>query len=395
MDIFAESTIAGIRLKNRIIRSATHEGMADTEGRPLNERGELYLRLAKGGVGAIITGFTGIMKSGKGAFNMCMFDRDEFIDDYMKINELLRPYSVPLILQVVHCGTKTSRDISGEDVVAPSKFRNKLYGSIARELDEYEIGTVIDSFVKAIVRSKKAGFAGVQLHVAHGYLLNQFLSPYINRRRDRWGGSLENRFRIIRKIIEKAREETGAYPLIAKISSYDGDKNGVKIDEGVKISEFLQKAGVDAIEVSCGGIDDGFNSVRSEKIPLEGITSFIPMFRDMPAFKKKFLSLIAPLILKRHQPLFNYNVSAAGMIKRSIDIPVIAVGGIRKLGDIKSILEKGDADYVSMARPFIIEPDIVEKFRTGKQTESRCINCGYCLFGVMGNRLKCYYGRIR
>jgi len=394
MDIFKESSIAGIKLKNRIIRSATHEGMADSEGRPLSELGKLYVRLAKGGAGAIITGFTGIQKSGKGAYNMCIIDSDESVDGYMKINEQLRPYGVPLIMQLVHCGAKTNRDITGEDVVAPSKFKNKLYGSTARALDEDEIEALIDSFVKAIVRSKKAGFAGVQLHIAHGYLLSQFLSPYINRRRDRWGGSLENRFRIVREIIGRAREKAGSYPLFAKISSYDGDKNGVKIEEGVRISELLQQAGIDALEVSCGGVDDGFNTVRSEKMPVEAITSLVPRFRDMPALKKKFFSLAAPLILKKHQPVLNYNISAARMVKQSVDIPVIAVGGIRKLDDIRLILDSGDADYISMARPFIIEPDIVEKFRTGKQLESRCLNCGYCLFGVFENRLKCYYGRI-
>jgi len=395
MEIFKESKIAGIKLKNRIIRSATHEGFADTGGKPLGQLEDLYLKLAKGGAGAIITGFTGVQQNGKGASNMRLIDKDEYIDDYKKLNDKLKKTGVPVIMQLVHCGANSNRSISGEDTVAPSEFKNKLYRSTAKELDEDGIETVISSFVKAIIRSKKSGFAGVQLHAAHGYLLSQFLSSYVNKRKDRWGGSLENRFRIIGEIISRAREHVGAYPIFAKISAYDADRKGVRIDEGIRIAGLFQAAGIDCIEVSCGGIGDGVIAVRTDKVPVEALLNFLPGMRNLPPLKKKIYEKLIPLLYKKHSPVFNYNVSAAEAIKKNVDVPVIAVGGIRNLKDIQSVLDQGKADYIAMSRPFIIEPDIVNKFSEGRQTESKCINCGYCLFGVMGNTLRCYKGRIK
>lgn len=395
MDIFGSSSIAGIKLKNRIIRSATHEGHSDSEGRPMQGLTDLYKRLAKGGAGAIITGLTGIQRNGKCTYNMRFIDDDRFIDDYGKLNAELKGSGTPIIMQLVHCGARSSRAIAGVDPVAPSRFRDAMYGSVARELGEKEIEEIIDSFVRAVVRAKKSGFDGVQLHAAHGYLLFEFLSRHVNKRRDRWGGPLENRFRILSEIFERSRAEVGAYPILVKLSAYDGDRNGMRIDEGVRVAAMLQSAGADAIEVSCGGLDDGINTIRSEKLPLDAIMSFVPMFRGMPPFKKKIFRAMAPLMLKRHSPVFTYNVPAAEAIKKNVDIPVIAVGGIRSMPQIHDILDNGRADYVSMSRPFIIEPDIVNRFREGKQEESRCINCGYCLFGVMTSDLKCYRGKIR
>ncbi len=287
MKVFEETTIAGIKIKNRIFRSATHEGMCDLEGYPTDKLQQLYIRLAKGGVGAIITGYVSVQKNGRTMINQRMFDNDKYIDAYRKITDNVREYNTPIINQIAHSGSQTSPKITGEEVVAPSRFKNKTYNSIAREMTESEIEGIIDSFVNCIERSQKSGFTGVQLHCAHGYLLSQFLSPYTNKRKDKWGGSTENRFRIIFEIIKKARDRVGIYPILAKFSAHDADPKGINIEEAKKIAELFQKSGVDAIEVSCGGISDGMNAMRVPAIPKEAILELTPWFNNASSLKKK------------------------------------------------------------------------------------------------------------
>jgi 2,4-dienoyl-CoA reductase-like NADH-dependent reductase (Old Yellow Enzyme family) len=394
INIFENTSIAGMILKNRIIRSATHEGMGEADGSPMDKLTDLYIKLAKGGAGAIITGYAGVQKNGRTLRNMRMLDNDKFIDDYKKLNLRVAEYGVPVIAQIAHGGGQTTKKVIEEQPLAPSKKRYSLFSTLAKELTEDEIEHIIESFVLAVARSKEAGFSAAELHAGHGYLLHSFLSPHLNCRRDRWGGNTVNRFRIISEIISRSREKSGNYPILAKLSAYDGDSNGISLDEGARIAELFQKAGLDALEVSCGGADDGFHCVRVTKIPVEAAFSLAPWMKHYSMPKKAILKLLLPLVMKRHTPLFNYNVSAAELIKKYVGIPVIVVGGIRKLQDIESIINNGSADYVSMSRPFIIEPDIVNKFKSGQQTESRCINCGYCLLGVTGGTLRCYYGKI-
>jgi 2,4-dienoyl-CoA reductase-like NADH-dependent reductase (Old Yellow Enzyme family) len=392
--VFEESSIAGMKLKNRIIRSATHEGLGDEDGRPMPGLGEIYADLAKGGVGAIITGFIGVQKKGRALQNMRMLDRDELVDAYQAITARVKAAGVPIIAQLAHGGGQINRMVIGERPVAPSQKFYPVMMSSARALTEQEIDEIVDAFAAAVERAYKAGFSGVQLHAAHGFLLHQFLSPHSNMRGDRWGGSTENRFRILAEIIHRARVRVGDFPILVKVSAYDGDKKGVRIEEGLRIAELIQKNGFDALEVSCGGSEDGFNAVRVKKIPTSAMIALVPWFRSLSGPKKIVLRTLLPLMIRRPVPLLNYNVEAAARIKGEVDLPVIVLGGIRRIADIEQIISGDKADYVAMARPFIIEPDIANRFRTGMQKESRCINCGYCLMGVTGSKLRCYYGKI-
>ncbi len=279
--------------------------------------------------------------------------------------------------------------------VAPSPYKWPLNLQYARTLAEEEIEEIIGSFVRAIIRAKEAHFQAVQLHAAHAYLLWEFLSPRMNRRVDGWGGTTENRFRIIKEIVERARDKVGNYPILVKHSAYDYEKNGINLDEGVRIAELMQKAGIDAIEVSSGGILAMPSPVRWPRIPIDAMMEYVSQLKALPGYKKLLVRTAYKLRRNEYPPLQNYNVPAAEKIKRNVDVPVIVVGGIRRLSDIEDIIINNRSDFVSLCRPFIIEPNIVRKLKSGEQVESRCINCGYCLFGVMSNSLRCYYGKLR
>ncbi len=392
--VFENSSIGPIKMKNRILRSATHEGLSDEMGGPLPDLAAMYEGLARGGAGAIITGYFGVQANGRTMKNMKMIDRDDFNESYKNINAMAGKHGVPIIAQIAHGGGQVSKDVNRKEAVAPSAIKYPLFGRTARELTEPEIDEIIQSFVAATVRAQKAGFAGVQIHAASGWLLSSFLSPAMNRRTDRWGGTTENRFRIMAEIIDRARDSVGSYPILVKFSAYDFDKGGIRIEEGIRIAELLQKSGYDAIETTCGGSADGMTGVRAAHLPIEAYLNLIPWFKAMPPVKKIMFRLMAPFVIKQHAPLFNYNVDAAAEIRKRVDVPVIAVGGIHRLKDIESIISEKKADYVALSRPFIIEPDIVNKFRSGAQAESRCINCGFCLIGSVSKPVRCYHGTI-
>ena len=387
--------LKGVKLPCRIVRSATHEGMADENGYPTEQLAKLYERYAKGGVGLIITGYMGISQQGKcPLYNMTMINSDELIPAWHEICDRVHAAGAPIFAQIAHSGRQTRKIITGERTVAPSRIRDFLYWENApHKLSEKEIHKITDDFADAALRVKNAGFDGVQLHCAHGYLLHGFLSPHTNKRRDKWGGSAENRFRIVAEIIEKARSKVGDFPIIVKISASEKDRDGIKPEIAVETARLLEKAGVDGIEVSCGRASEGFNMSRGGfPYPIMCTDNF--RFEMFPKAVWPLAKPFMKLLFKSPQPLFNYNVDAAEMIKKAVRIPVIVCGGIRTTVDIANILNGGKADFVSLSRPFILEPNLVNKFKDGKQTAARCINCNYCLMGAERRPLRCYYGQL-
>ncbi|MCK9419389.1 MAG: NADH:flavin oxidoreductase [Nitrospirae bacterium] len=390
--VFEPWSIGTLTLKNRIIRSATHEGMANPDGSPTEHLLKNYRKLAAGGVGAIITGYVSVMQNGKTFRNMRMFDSDLYIDIYRSINEQLRQYDTPVILQIAHGGYGANAKVSGQAVIGPSFRKKNEHGDVCKEASDADIESIIDAFVCATVRAKAAGFAGIQFHAAHGYLLSEFISEKLNKRRDKWGGPIENRLRIVTEILNRARQETGTFPLLVKISGHDQTGRDITETDTIAMARLLQNSSCDALEVSCG-YGDFMNTIRVARIPIDAILGLMPAYRDKPAYQKLLFRLLAPFLLKTHKPILNYNLRTAELIKKQVSIPVFVVGGIRHLKDIRAIISEKDLDGVSLSRPFIIEPSLVEKFQKGQES-SKCINCGYCLIGAVDNPLKCYYGKV-
>lgn len=395
--IFEPKTIGGIRLRNACIRSATHEGLADDQGRPTDRLAQKYRQLAKGGIGAIITGYAGIQQNGKSPFyHMLMIDRDEYVPAHAKLVQSVHEYGTPILLQIAHCGRETRSKITGQPTVAPSAIRSKEYNEdIPHALTEPEIMEIIDNFGKAIVRAQRAGFDGVQLHLAHGYLLAQFLSPHANRRTDGWGGNTENRFRIVRRILTQARAQVGRFPIWVKLNAHDGQKNGMRVEEAIAVARLLEEARCSAIEVSCGGPEDGAYTARNPKNPAEALLAYHFKWKHTPTLFRPIVRLAADLILPPARPLTKYNVPAAQAIKAEVSIPVIVVGGLHSLDDISDVLRQQQADAVALCRPLIIEPNLIDKFKEGRQAASRCLMCNFCGVAQQVQSLQCYYGKVK
>ncbi len=395
--LFEKSEISGITLQNRIIRSATHDGLADVNGAPSNELIKKYEHLAKNETGCIITGYAAVSRNGVSPYpRMMKIYDDSVIEKYKEMTDAIHRYAAPVILQIAHCGRQTSSKAIGLQKVAPSNVLHAFYPDKAKELTDDEIHGIINDFVNAAVRAEKAGFDGVQLHGGHGYLLHDFLSPYGNRRKDSWGGTLENRCRIVELIIKGIKEKT-KLPVWIKLSAEDNRKNGMNIESSVEICKRLEKAGCDCIEVSCGTVQDGMNTMRSKLMPMDAVFKYREPCASFPKLLNKIAlpaaNLINPLI-KQPSPLENFNIENAEIIKKNVSIPIIAVGGIHKLDDMESIVNSGKADYISMCRPFICEPDLAKKLKNG-QKEAKCIMCNYCGLVIEKEPTRCLYGRIK
>lgn len=395
--MFEPVHIGGMALRNRFIRSATHEGMGDANGAPLESLEKLYVRLARGGVGAIVTGYAGVLPQGKSNFpGMLMIHDNALVPAYRKLVDAVHREGAPLILQIAHCGRQTRSVATGMCTVAPSPVRDRFYSEeLPRELTEEGIGEIIEAFVRAAERAQAAGFDGVQLHMAHGYLLAQFLSGNSNRRRDRWGGSLENRFRIVSEIMAGIRKRLGDYPVLAKINGFDGMPRGMRPDESVQVARMLEAAGCCAVEVSSGTIGEGLSIMRGPKLPMEAVLEANFKFASVPKVLKPVISRVLPLFAPSSpEPLKGYNLDAAKAIRSAVSIPVIVVGGLHTLEDASKAVGNGTADFVSMSRPFIIEPSIVKKYEEGTQADSRCTMCNYCTIMIEKEPLRCWNGRL-
>lgn len=395
--IFESVKIGNIEVKNRILRSATHDGMAGKNGEPTDELIRKYENLAKNEVGCIITGYAAVSKNGVSPYpNMLKIFDDEVINDYKKLTDAVHKHNTPIILQLAHCGRQTSSKAIGMQKVAPSNVLHTFYPDKSKELNSSEIYQIIDDFVASAIRAEKAGFDGIQLHGGHGYLLHDFMSPYGNRRNDEWGATLENRCKIVELIIKGIKEKTNL-PVWIKLSAEDNRKNGMRIETSVEICKRLEKAGCDAIEVSCGTVQDGMNTMRSKVMPMDAVFKYREPVASFPKVIKKVslvgANLVNPLI-KQPTPLENFNVDNASKIKKAVSIPVIVVGGIHKLCDMEQIVKGKKADFVSMCRPFICEPNLAKKLKDGTQTEAKCIMCNYCGLVIEKGKTKCLYGKI-
>ncbi len=387
--VFEPIELAGITFPNRIIRSATYEGMSDENGNPTEILLKKYTALAKGGVGGIITGFIGVHQQGKSGNFMSMINESEHIGAHSKLTSAIHKFGTPVIAQLNHCGGQTKEKLTGMEVIAPSKIADYK----ARMMTEDEITDVIHSFVQGIKNAKDSGYDGVQLHMAHGYLLSEFVSPRMNRRSDRWGGSTENRFRIVKEIIALARKEVGNYPIIVKMNGYETLKEGMTIEESVKIAKLLEQVGCNGIEVSNGTTKAGMATMRGQ-VPWKLIIAQNKKLDRMPRFLKNLMGAVIEKSVPQPQPGSLYNLDAAMAIKEAVNIPVIVVGGITNLEQIDDIINNNKCDAVSLSRPFILEPDIVGKFKTGKQTRAKCIQCNFCIIGLESGSLRCFYGKL-
>jgi 2,4-dienoyl-CoA reductase-like NADH-dependent reductase (Old Yellow Enzyme family) len=359
-DLFEETVINNMILKNRFVRSATWEGMAGEDGSCTQQLTDLMVQLAKGGVGLIITGHTYVLPVGQAGPRQLGIHKDELVTGLRAMTDAVHREDGKIVLQLAHAGCQANAGLSGTEPVSPSVFQ--VDGKpVCREITHEDITETVRAFRDAAGRAKMAGFDGVQIHSAHGYLLSQFLSPFFNKRSDAYGGSLENRSRFLVETYRAIRDTVGNnYPVIIKINSEDFLENGFTVKEMIEVAGMLEREGIDAIEMSGGtGVSD-----------------------------KKFIPVRTGICDSQEKEVF-YS-EAARRYKEKINVPLMLVGGIRSFEAAEKIVKDGVADYISMSRPLIREPNLINRWRSGDHGKSACRSDNACFIpAIKGKGVYC------
>lgn len=342
--LFENTEINGMQLTNRFVRSATWEGMAGDDGECTPQLMKAMTDLAEGGVGLIITSHSYVSKDGQQRTSQIGIHNDRMIDGYREMTRAVHKNGSKIAIQINHAGLFGEEKINGHKPLAPSEIEGNWQSP--REITKEGIHDLIKAFGQAGRRAKEAGFDAVQIHCAHGYINNQFLSPFFNKRMDEYGGSIENRARIVLEVLREIRSVVGdEYPVLVKINSEDFMDGGLTFEDSAKVCEMLEKEGIDAIELSGGTLLSG------KMGPARGGVNSI----EKEAYFKE----------------------SAKILKSKIDVPLILVGGIRSF-ETAEILINEYADYISMSRPFIREPGLINRWASGDTSKSACLSDNLC-----------------
>jgi 2,4-dienoyl-CoA reductase-like NADH-dependent reductase (Old Yellow Enzyme family) len=351
--LFDKTVINGMELTNRFVRSATYEGMATSDGEATPKLIKNVTNLAKGGVGMIITGQAYVRPEGQAAPWQLGIYKDELIARLREMTDAVHENGSKILIQLNHAGKSV---FSHTPLVVSKSAVPDL--PTAKEIGPDDISDLVLAFADAAQRAKYAGFDGIQVHCAHGYLLSQFLTPALNQRQDQYGGNIENRTRIQVEIIQAIRKAVGKdYPVLIKLNNQDYIENGLSLEDSLKAAQILTAAGIDAIEFS-GGVPEGTTTPSRTKIKKE---------EDEAYFKNE-----------------------ARKLKALTDIPIILVGGIRSFHIADSLVEDGTTDYISLCRPLIREPGLINRWKSGDLRQSLCLSDNLCYkTSVSGNGVSC------
>ncbi len=353
--MFESTVINGMVLSNRFVRSATWEGMATGEGAATPALTEKMTELVNGGVGLIISSHAYVSPAGQAGPMQLGIYKDELIPGLNQMTAAVHDLGGKIVMQLSHAGIVASEKLTGYERLVVSETGEPH----CHQMTDQDAHGLIAAFANGARRAKEAGFDGVQIHSAHGYLLSQFLSPAFNRRQDQYGGDIHNRSRILLNVYQAIRKTVGEhYPVLIKLNCQDFIEGGLKLDDSLQVGRMLADAGLDAIELS-GGVTTG--GKMSPSRPMKSSEDAVPYYLD-----------------------------EAREFKKAINIPLILVGGIRSLNTSEFIINNGIADYISMSRPFIKEPNLINRWESRDSCKSECRSDNRCFrMGLSGNGISC------
>ncbi|MGD0232698.1 MAG: NADH:flavin oxidoreductase [Syntrophorhabdales bacterium] len=360
--LFETTALNTMELHNRFVRSATWEGLAASGGYPTERLTGVLVDLAKGGVAMIITGHAYVSPEGQAGPFQLGIHGDDRIAPLLEMTKAVHASGGKIVVQLAHAGCRAASELTGTAPLGPSPLEQdgrQYCGGMTRD----ELRRLTEAFGRAAARAQEAGFDGAQVHAAHGYLMSQFLSPLFNRRNDDYGGSVENRARALLDVVEAIRSAVGGtFPLMVKINSEDYMDGGFTVEEMLSVSAMLEKAGVDAIEMSGGTFYSGayMPSRTGQAARVEGEA---------------------------------YYYKTALRYKEKIRVPLILVGGIRSYDAAEGLIAQGAADYIALCRPLIAEPDLVNRWKSGNRERAACKSDNLCFKpGFEGRGVYCVTG---
>jgi 2,4-dienoyl-CoA reductase-like NADH-dependent reductase (Old Yellow Enzyme family) len=356
--LFETGEINGMKLANRFVRSATWEGMAADDGACTPKLIDLIVSLARGDVGLIITSHAYVSPEGQaGPWQLGVY-KDELVSGLTEMTKAVHDNGGKIVMQLAHAGYFANPKLTGQTPIAPSNAEGFAKGP-RQEMNADEIQGVVKAYGAAAKRAQTAGFDGVQIHCAHGYLLSQFLSPAFNQRKDEYGGDILNRARALIEVLREIRQVVGKdYPVLVKMNCQDFIENGLQPEDSLQAGKMLVENGIDAIELSGGVLIGGKLSPSRMGIKSEEKEAYFQ--------------------------------NEARTFKRGVNVPLILVGGNRSFQVAERIVNEGVADYISLCRPLIREPDLVNRWKSGDLSKAACVSDNMCFKPAMkGDGIYC------
>jgi 2,4-dienoyl-CoA reductase-like NADH-dependent reductase (Old Yellow Enzyme family) len=349
--LFETGEINGMKLANRFVRSATWEGMAADDGACTPQLIDLMVGLAKGGVGLIITSHTYVSPEGQaGPWQVGVYD-DKLIPGLEAMAAAVHENGGKIVMQLAHAGYFANAKLTGQTPMAPSNVEGFAKGP-RQEMNAADIQGVVKAYATAAGRAQKAGFDGVQIHSAHGYLLSQFLSPAFNQRKDEYGGDIRNRARALVEVLQEIRLTVGKdYPVLVKMNCQDFIENGLRPEDSLQAGKMLAENGIDAIELSGGVLIGG---------------KLNPSRMGIKSEEKEA-----------------YFQNEARAFRGQVNVPLILVGGNRSFQVAERIFDEGVADYISLCRPLIREPGLINRWQSGDLGRAACLSDNMCFEPAM------------
>ncbi len=356
--LFEGTDIAGLRLRNRIVRAATFEKLADANGAVTPGLLDMYQELAEGGSGLLITGGAIVHPTGRTLRQMVSAHADSFSGGLTRLADTVHEAGGLLALQLFHGGRHCPpKVINFETPLAPSEVHDTSTDTTPRAMADAEIWEMVDAFASAAFRAHAAGFDAVQVQAAHGYLISSFLSPRTNLRDDYWGGDEERRSHFAEEILKAIREAVGRdFPVIVKLNADDHMPGGIEPEEAARIARKVELAGADAIEIT-GGTRESDPSILRKKIQADEAEG--------------------------------YYRAAGRLFKQKLNVPVVLTGGFRTRAAMEDALSEGEADLIGLSRPLICEPDLPRLFFDCAPA-SYCNSCNKCARFSRIDSVRCF-----
>ena len=385
--IFTPCEIGPITLRNRVIRSAAFENMA-YGNRPSDDLFNYHTAVARGGVGMTTVAYAAVNRSGL-SFDGQLWMREEIVPELRRLTDSVHSYGAKASIQLGHCGNMTHRATCGCKPVGASGGFNLYSPTFHRKLKKEEIYELVKDFGKAVNLAREAGFDCVEIHAGHGYLISQFLSPYTNRRHDEFGGSLENRMRFMRLVIEEVMRAAGDdMAVVVKVNMHDGFRRGMQREECIKVAQELERLGVHALVLTAGFVSKAPMEVMRGAMPLKTLRYYM----DVKKFwwLKAGLALGGRMVIPTRPFSEGYFLEDAKEFRAALKMPLIYVGGMVSKEKMEEVLGSGFV-ALQMARALVNDTDFINKLQKGEVTRSECKHSNYCIGRMYTLEMKCHH----
>ncbi|MCH5329060.1 MAG: NADH:flavin oxidoreductase [Coprobacter sp.] len=381
--LFTPGRIGPLTLRNRTIRAAAFEGMCDGNA-PTDLLYDYHRSVAAGGVGMTTLAYAAVTRSGL-SFPHQLWLRPEIVPGLRRITDAIHAEQAAASVQIGHCGNMSHRSTAGQIPISASTGFNLYSPTVVRGMRQREIAEMAKSFGRSIRLVREAGFDAVEVHAGHGYLISQFLSPYTNRRRDEFGGSLENRMRFMRMCINEVLEEAkDDIAVIVKMNMRDGFKSGMDIDECLEVGRELERLGVHALVLSGGFVSKAPMYVMRGQMPIYSMTHYMKQW-----WLKYGVRLFGGMMVPAEPFREAYFYEDALRFREALKLPLIYVGGLVSREKIDMVLDSG-FEFVAMARALLNEPDFVNRMRDENELRCGCDHVNYCIARMYSREMACH-----